>query len=229
MVFVTGDTHRNFERIEEICMYEDTATDDVIVILGDVGINYYGEPDDWDLKEGLCEYQATLLCVHGNHEMRPENISSYEEKEWRSGIVYWEPDYPNLLFAKCGEVYDLDGNRSLVIGGASSVDKHLRTRGLNWWADEQASDEIMARVEERLAAENWRVDIVLSHTCPYSYMPTDAFLPGIPQEFVDNTMEKWLDRIEKQLDYRRWYCGHFHTDQSAGDIKFLWHDYVELW
>ena len=229
MFFVTGDTHRDFERIEEICIYEDTTIDDVIIILGDVGINYYGEPYDWDIKEELSEYEVTLFCIYGNHEKRPENISSYEEKEWRGGIVYWEPDYPNLLFAKDGEIYELDGYRCIVIGGANSIDKHLRKRGIDWWEDEQASEEIMARVEEQLAAENWRIDIVLSHTCPYSYMPMDAFLPNIPQQSIDNTMEKWLDTIEKRLDYSRWYCGHFHTDQSAGDIKFLWHEYTELW
>jgi len=229
MVFITGDTHRYFDSIEDICIVEETTKDDVIVILGDVAINYYGVPDDSDLKEELSEFEVTLLCIYGNHEMRPENIDSYEEKEWRGGIVFWEPEYPNLLFARDGEIYELNGYRCIAIGGANSIDKHYRTRGIDWWEDEQASDEIKDRVEERLARENWKIDVVFSHTCPYSYMPKHAFLPLVNEWSVDNSMEEWLDTIEKRLTYSRWYCGHFHTEHSEGNIKFLYHDYTELW
>lgn len=33
---------------------------------------------------------VTLLCIHGNHEERPEEICSYEELLWHDGIVYGE-------------------------------------------------------------------------------------------------------------------------------------------
>ena len=41
-------------------------------------------------------------------------------------MVWVEDKYPNLLFAKDGEVYDFDGYKCLVIGGAYSVDKYWR-------------------------------------------------------------------------------------------------------
>lgn len=28
-------------------------------------------------------------------------------------------------------------------------------------------------------------------------------------------MEGWLDRIESRLDFRAWYCWHFHVDKRA--------------
>jgi 3-oxoacid CoA-transferase subunit A len=228
LVYVTGDTHRDFDRIEDICITEHTTTDDVIVILGDVGINFLGEPHDLGIKIELSQYEVTLLCIYGNHEMRPENISSYEDIEWRGGIVYQEPDFPNLLFAKDGEIYDLEGYRCIAIGGANSIDKHRRVRGVSWWPDEQPSDKIKDRVEDRLAKENWKIDVVFSHTCPYKYMPEHALNPDVPECSVDNSTEEWLDTIEQHLDYYRWYCGHFHTDFSDGDIKFMWHDYTDL-
>ena len=72
-------------------------------------------------------------------------------KEMARGIVYWEEDYPNLLFAKDGEIFDLDGKQTIVIGGAYSIDKMIRViYGYGWWADEQPSDEIKRYVEEQL-------------------------------------------------------------------------------
>jgi hypothetical protein len=45
-----------------------------------------------------------------------------------------EPEYPNLLFAQDGEIFDLGGKQCAVIGGAYSVDKFIRMEnGLGWW------------------------------------------------------------------------------------------------
>jgi 3-oxoacid CoA-transferase subunit A len=229
MVFITGDTHREFERIEEFCYSYDTEESDVLVILGDAGINFYGEPNDSELKMELIELPITLFCIHGNHEKRPESIKSYEETERFGGAVYWEPAFPNLLFAKCGEIYTFGGLRCIAIGGAYSVNKHQLKEGVSWWPDEQPSDEIKKRVEKRLEAEGWQVDIVFSHTSPYSYMPREAFIPGLKQYTVDNSTEKWLDFIERKLEYSVWYCGHFHTDKIDNKICFMSRGFRELY
>lgn len=118
MVFLTGDTHGEFGRIEEFCAECGTSTDDVMVILGDAGINFYRDKRDDELKEYLSELPITLLCIQGNHEERPDEILGYEEMEWHGGIVLFQPDYLNILFAWDGEVYDFDGENAIAIGGA---------------------------------------------------------------------------------------------------------------
>jgi 3-oxoacid CoA-transferase subunit A len=228
MVIITGDTHRDFDRVEDFCVEFETTPEDVLVILGDAGINYGGEPYDRELKEKLSQYPVTLLCIHGNHEMRPESIASYEETQWRGGIVYWEPEFPNLLFAKDGEIYELEGKRCMAIGGAYSVDKYSRRPFVSWWPDEQPSDDIKDRVEERLQKENWNVDVVFSHTCPYKYLPREDFLGFIDQNSVDNSTEEWLDTIEDTLTYAMWYCGHFHADKFSGGVRIVFEDFLEL-
>ena len=50
--------------------------------------------------------------------MRPETLPDYREIRWRGGSVYAEADFPNLLFAKDGEVYDLDGVSAIAVSGA---------------------------------------------------------------------------------------------------------------
>ena len=50
------------------------------------------------------------------------------------------------------------------------------------------------------------VDLILgyvSHTCPFCYEPTEAFLPGVGQSMADSPTEVWLDRIERHLEYKR--------------------------
>lgn len=124
--YITGDTHGDFGRIEQFCLENDTTSDDVLIILGDAGINYYLDSSDRNLKEELSQLEITLFCVHGNHEARPWETGDYDEKEWNGGIVYVEEQYPNILFAKDGEVYDFNEKSVIVIGGAYSVDKYYR-------------------------------------------------------------------------------------------------------
>lgn len=69
------------------------------------------------------------------------------------------------------------------------------------------------------------VDTVLSHTCPYKYIPREAFLPMINQDSVDDSTEKWLDNIESRLYYERWYCGHWHISKRVDKLHFLFHDF----
>lgn len=74
-------------------------------------------------KEFLESLPIMIFAIHGNHEQRPQTIDSYKEKLWHGGVVYCEEEYSGLLFAKDGEVFNLDGKQAIVMGGAYSIDK----------------------------------------------------------------------------------------------------------
>lgn len=224
MIYYTGDIHGQKYEIERFCKRFNPTREDTIVILGDVGANYSRDERDAELKAALNKLKPTILCIHGNHEIRPWNIPTYKTKEWNGGTVWYEDEYPSLLFAKDGEIYDIEGIRHIAIGGAYSVDMFYRlARGYGWWADEQPSSEIMQYVEQQLK-EN-KIDVVLSHTCPFKYEPVEVFLPGIDQSTVDTTTEKWLEKIEETIDYIAWYCGHWHINKRIDKMHFLFHKF----
>lgn len=226
MIYITGDTHGQFGRIVDFCERFRTSKEDVMIILGDAGINFSGGIRD-RMKKGLLEdLPITLFCIHGNHEQRPQTIDSYREKSWHGGLVYYEEEYPSLLFAKDGEVFDLDGKQAIVIGGAYSIDKKVRLMyGYGWWPDEQPSEEIKQYVESQLDRLGWKVDVVLSHTTPLKYEPVEVFLSGIDQSQVDKSTERWLDGIEDKLKYQKWYCGHYHTEKKIDRLEIMFENY----
>ena len=119
--YITGDCHANFDKLIYFSRFNRKLTEnDVIILLGDVGLNYFGKEKDNVNKQILADFPNYFLCIHGNHEERPFNIPSYRMKKWHGGSVYYETEFPNLLFAKDGEVYDFDGKKAIVIGGAYS-------------------------------------------------------------------------------------------------------------
>ena len=150
MIYYTGDIHGSTIEIVTFCERFNPTKDDTIVILGDVGANYFGNERDVAFKAAFAKLEPTILCIHGNHEIRPQNIPTYQTKEWNGGTVWYEKAYSNILFAKDGEIFDIEGTKHLVIGGAYSVDKAYRlARGYGWWADEQPSDEIKRYIPSR--------------------------------------------------------------------------------
>lgn len=76
-------------------------------------------------------------------------------------------------------------------------------------------------MERKLDETGWKTDIVLSHTCPLKYQPAEMFLSGLDQSRVDRSTEIWLDGIEDRLNYRKWYCGHYHVDKRMDRLEFL--------
>ena len=233
-VFVTGDTHGDFRRIADFTGRYNTTTDDIIIILGDAGINYFGDWQDTHLKRMLATLPITLFCIHGNHEMRPQKVmrngvNSYKLIERFSGFCWQEPEFPNLLFANDAQAYLIAGKTCIVAGGAYSVDKHYRlSRGMRWFDDEQPNDVTKSAVQYALGILGNKVDIVLSHTCPLKYIPTEMFLPMIDQSTVDHSTEEWLDLIEESISYKHWLCGHYHTDKTIDRIRFMFKDIVDL-
>ena len=226
--FLTGDTHGNFNRINYFCEKFETTKDDILCILGDAGINYYLNKKDYMLKQVLQDMPITFFCIHGNHEERPFNISTYITKKWNEGIVYYEEEFPNILFAKDGEIYNINGKSILVIGGAYSVDKEYRLlKGWSWFKDEQPNKEIVKYIEKQITKQR-HFDIVLTHTCPIKTEPRHMFLPFIDQSKVDKTTELLLQRIADWITFDNWYFGHFHGHWDNGKYHMLFEDYVEV-
>ena len=216
MIYITGDTHRDFTRLHNLKGTEE----DMLIVLGDAGINYYLNEEDTKYKEYLNSFKIKLFCIRGNHEERPENINTYKEINMFGGKVFIEDDYPNLIFSKDGEVYNINGMSVLVIGGAYSVDKDYRLMyGHKLFRDEQLSQEEMDNIYDKVKGKHF--DIVLSHTCPHKYEPREVFMSGIDQSKVDKSMEYFLDKIEDSIDYDKWYCGHYHTEKIVDKLEFM--------
>jgi|GEM_PF-138719 len=77
MIWLTGDAHGHFERIEAFCREKQTTVDDILIILGDAGFNFGGGARDLALKTYASQFPITIVSLHGNRENRPQNIPGY--------------------------------------------------------------------------------------------------------------------------------------------------------
>ena len=247
-VFITGDKHGNFispddyQKIDHFCEQFDTDTTDVMIVLGDHGMTYYSPTDKRTINgfKKLAKFPITFIMIRGNHDQRPCHYTTalpeYIETPAYSGRfskLQGKLECKNVLFTEEYGWYTFAGNRVFVVGGAYSVDKYYRLEmydigfhDYHWFHAEQLSANEMIDAEKTYFKYIDLPHIVMSHTCPINYEPQEMFLGGIGD--VDKSMEIWLGGLEFPGKYSKWYCGHFHTDKTVGNARFLYHDIIEL-
>lgn len=218
-IYLIGDLHGNSYSIKHFIKNNSKliSKNTTIIVLGDFGANVFLDERDNDFKKELKQSNITYFVVRGNHEERPSNIYRQYPKNWHieryfAGDVYVENKYPYIKYvADMPFQYNINGHLCLTLPGAYSVDKYIRLKnGWPWYKDEQMNnDEMFIGEMITNAIKEW--DIVLSHTCPITYEPTDLFLSNIDQSMVDKTMERYLDKIEQKINYKLWAWGHYHN------------------
>ena len=230
-VYFLGDIHGRVPQAIKDLNAQAAANNETyaVVLLGDVGANYFQNYRDKNFKKDLAKRKNLIFfCLRGNHEMRPEDCGIpvvFNEDVIQD--VYQEEEYPTINYLIDGKIYDFNGYEVLAIGGAYSVDKFYRlSNGWSWFANEQLSTKEMEAI-----FEYWKdgyVDIVISHTCPFEGPPTDLFLPEINQALVDNSMERWLSELEKTIGYEAWLFGHFHDSRRILPGVYMLSDNIPI-
>lgn len=227
--YIGGDIHGDWRPIRNWVVNELKTPREKsgLILLGDVGANYYLNHRDRDFKYKLNHLGIEIYCLRGNHEMRIEDVKQYSNYEQVfsvevDGPIYTEVGYPHIHYLRddC-DFYHFGDFYTLAIPGAYSPDKDYRLRvGWSWFPNEQLNLREMERGLNLAAAESF--DLILSHTCPFSWEKyiKDLFISDIEQNNVDKSMEKFLDEILIETEYYgHWYFGHFHDDRDILGTK----------
>lgn len=243
---ITGDTHGLVvSRLENLGKTDYPPEETAIIILGDAGLNFYLNKTDIKNKRNINALGYRIYCLRGNHEQRPEKVAGIHPymDEDVNGLVLKETEYDNIRYLMDGGKYNIGGLRTICIGGAYSVDKWYRLsragvhnkldpdyfnpKKTGWFPDEQLTEEEMSQIENSIKGKIF--DLVLTHTCPISWEPTDLFISGLDQSTVDKSMESWLNDLKDQFKWKIWLFAHYHDDRLVRPrVEMYYHDIEDL-
>lgn len=239
-IFVTGDLHceihstclasRNFPEGKSL------TKEDVLIVCGDFGYVWTANPKSkyFEIQEHWTEWLDskpwTTLFVDGNHENHDLLYQLPTENMFGSIVGRWSPSIYHL---KRGHVYTINGKTFFCMGGALSTDRghsaidstnpsFWEIRALNkknkkdkpteidWWEQEVPSQEEFNFGLNSLDKCNWKVDYVITHTCP------SRIILDLPKTFfgerVNDPTTKYFDVISERLVFKKWFFGHFHCN-----------------
>ena len=216
-VFITGDVHGDND-IRKISSKnwpegEELTKNDYLIVAGDFGLI-------WDVNESrkaekywidqLTNKPWTTLFVDGNHE-NFDRLNTLPIKEMfgeRVGIVS-----DSIFHLQRGRIYSIDFNKFFAMGGAYSIDKIYRQEKISWWAEEVPSYQERLFAIQMLELHNNKVDYIITHTGPSSILGIFAAMYGKLDEYTYFLAEY----INKTVEFKHWYFGHFHEDRKFGE------------
>lgn len=228
MIYLTGDTHGNFSKLRQFAASDDGSRltkKDYVIVLGDFGV--------WsdtvkDISQLDSELPFTLMFLDGNHEDFGL-LSSMPEKRMFGGIVR---DLGGVYHLKRGEVYDIldgDGIKTLAVcGGGTSRDREMRTKGVDWFPEEEITEDDVSHMLDNVARRGGKADAFLSHS-PSSEVKFELFAeasfsrhkPAVG--FIPSENEYRIRNMIGKIETPLCFSGHEHIDRK---LTFSGKEYI---
>lgn len=217
MFYITGDTHGRID-IAKLNKLKNIDPTDYIIILGDVGLFWYGDDRDNYVIDKMLSMPCPVLWLDGNHE-NFDNIAKLPVTEnWNGGRVQIYKD--KIIHLMRGEVYTIDGTTFFCFGGGLSIDKNRREEGVSWWPQEMPSKEEYENGMKNLLEVEYEVDYVLTHTAP-NFICKQLVPHMYPGE---EKLQNYLGVMADTLTFKRWYFGHWHFDKTIDNFYALYNN-----
>jgi DNA repair exonuclease SbcCD nuclease subunit len=158
-----------------------------------------------------------ITFIDGNHENFQKLGSLNEIPKYNSSVG---KVIDGVYHLKRGNIYTIENKTFFVMGGANSIDKHLRTSYVDWWEDELISYSDISKGIDNLNTVNNTVDYVLTHTAPKSII--DLIFRYSKYSPHDDPCSDILESFKGIINFDKWFFGHLHIDcQTYENNKFI--------
>jgi predicted phosphodiesterase len=227
MICLTGDTHipidigklgtKNFPQQKNL------TKADFVLVLGDFGLIWNREQDAEESfwTKWLDDKTFITLWLAGNHENH-DRLDAMPVTEFLGGKVHKISD--SIYHLIDNQIFEIDGKKFYVLGGAQSTDKIYRREGISWWPQELPNFQKCNEVVDFITKHGEEVDYVVTHCFPTFYQRM------VSVHDKQNCLTDLLTVVdEKTPNKKGWYCGHYHLDKQVDKLhRVLYNDIVEV-
>lgn len=216
MIFVTADTHGEFERFEDK-QYKKLRKNDTLVVLGDFGFIWNDdETTEKNLKK-LAKLPFRILFIDGLNE-NFKKIMQYPETKF-GGADCREIVKDKIYYIPRGTILTLEDKKLLCFGGCDNYDVDIIVSE----NDPDAKD--FNRCGALVRLNDYSVDYILTH------MPSgkiNRFI-NLDSNFYSETMD-FFDKLSENMTYTKWYFGCLHLDKYISPkVQAVYTDVLPLW
>lgn len=250
MTYITGDCHSDYGKFatKRFPAQKRMTRDDVVIVCGDFGVWHDCPTERYQLKE-LSKRNFTTLFCDGNHSnfdrlcteeyrkyMKGEDITGADQGEFPLVDMYGgkvQKICDGIYHLLRGEVYEINGKKVFVFGGAASHDisdgildranfksdeefdeaayiwrktrYFYRIAHLSWWKEEMPNEDEKRHAMEQLAKHHFQVDYIISHCAPTG-------IHCIMGANAPDDATNFLQQIAEKTEFQQWYFGHYHRD-----------------
>ena len=202
MLYITGDTHGDYEVFAERRL-DKLKKEDKLIVTGDFGFIWDNSKEEIKNLKKLAKKKFTILFVEGAHE-NFERLGEFEEVELFGGKA--RKIEQNVFCLNRGEVYDIEGKSVFTLGGGAPP-----------YADEDdeagslPTDEELEYAVQNIQEQRRRIDLIITHEAPASVKRM------IDRSATINDLNIFLDTVLHNTRFGRWYFGSLHQDRAVSE------------
>lgn len=244
MVLVTGDLHGDMTRILSDSDGPKIPDNSYLIVCGDCGLLWLERISEYSIRE-IERENFTLLFVDGNHE-NFDMLNRYPITQWNGGKVH--KIGKNIIHLMRGQVFNIEDKKIFTFGGAKSIDttggilersdpefytkvkiafgKRLpfRVNHESWWKEEIPNNEELEEALKNIENTGGEVDYVITHALPTSELNHLRAVQRLSK--IEDITTEYLETIKSKLKYKKWFCGHYHTDYVLNDKHIVMYESI---
>ena len=221
MIYVTGDTHGDRERLSRRKLRH-LKDGDTLIICGDFGFMWNDSRREQRFLRSLGKRKYNICFIDGTHE-NFYLLNNYEISQWNMGKVH--KIYGNLYHLMRGQIFEIEGKRIFTMGGGESSDIDIR-RDVNAWSkDEIPTQEELLEGAENLEIAGYDVDMIITHEPP---LKVKSFLNLNESTMLRVTaLNAYFEELSGNCHFKKWYFGSLHIDKYiSGTHRAVFKDIV---
>lgn len=206
MVYVTGDTHADAERLSPQAL-NFMKPGDTLIICGDFGFIWDDTRREDKLLRSLGRRRYNICFIDGSHE-NFDVLEKHPVTYWNGGRVHRITG--NLYHLMRGEIYRVDSQSIFCMGGGEQPE--TLTRFLSGQpGKEMPSREELTYAIKNLEANDYKVDVIITHEPPAKIRK--FLMMGTGEPYTMSSLNVFFDELEEATEYKRWYFGSMHMDK----------------
>ena len=195
-----------------------------MIVLGDFGFSWNKSlQNSWNALDIAC----LTLSVMGNHENYDLIKSCAVERVFGADAYKLNP---RTFYLMNGEIYDIEGIKSFVFGGADSIDKVSRVPYVSWWPEEIPSYKAFLKGLSILEKNSWDIDLFLAHTCPTDVSSSLFNYPYKLKDPVEAMLSQYEYKIQENNPEKEYpfLFGHHHNFKWGSKYTCLYNQVMSL-
>lgn len=223
MIFITGDTHGDRDRLSRWHLRK-LQEGDTLIICGDFGFLWDDSKSEQNFLQNLGKRKYNVCFIDGTHE-NFELLNNYEISQWNGGKVH--KIYGNLYHLMRGQIFEIEGKKIFTMGGGESSDVDIR-RDVNAWSkDEIPTQEELLEGAENLEVANYDMDVIVTHEPP---LKVKSFLNLNENEMLRVTaLNAYFEELASNCKFKKWFFGSLHIDKYiSGTHRAIFKDIINI-
>ncbi len=208
MLYFTGDTHGEQERLSKAALRE-LSPGDTLIICGDFGFIWDHSAKEQKFLDKLTKYRFNICFLDGTHE-NFELLETYPVVNFCGGAAH--RIRRNVFHLMRGQIYEIEHKTLFTLGGGEPPESQMQ--------EDEELDAVRAEIPDKnemlFAVENlqkhdYKVNYIATHEPPASIRDFLALSEMNRREM--SALGAFLDELSKSASFEKWYFGSMHIDK----------------